>query len=733
MATKRKKNWICFLLAALLLFASVPGFSLKAQAAGEEIPGEYRLVASSGSYELYLYEPTLSILLRNKETGKLLRSTLDPAEDDGANNKTWSAYMQSGVVLTAIQGITDTYQVDLVLNPHTLDYTYTDNGFTAKLYFSDYEFGFDVKVSLEGSELTAQIPESSIVENGQEKWIGTVSLFPFLGYTYLDSQEGYMFIPDGNGALIYLDDKDGRYATGFSQMVYGSDMGFVDSTTEQLLWGEHRTVNQAQKVMAPVFGMAHTQDQLGYLAVVEEGDERVSIEAHPNGVMVNYNRCFAKFLMRRMYVQPLNNSNSGTMQSVEADRSHTDMKVRYLLLSGEDADYAGMAVAYREYLTEKGMLPGRDDSYKTRVDFLGSDREEFLFFTRAVTMTDTDQVDEIYRDLKDNGIESLLTVYKGWQKGGMYNIPITKYKADSSIGGTGALTDLIQEWSGKGYQVYLYDDALQTNPAENNTTFNVVKKVNKRRLEISTKGYVYDTFNYLLPTRSDYLLNRFVDSCTKKGVNTLALAGISNNLFSYSYSSQYYSRFYCADIYRKTVEKMTSGGVDLVLEAPFAYLWDQTGAYLDMPMGSSDYMYEDLEVPFFSMVLKGSIPMYSEYVNFEANKSEFFLQMVEAGVYPSFYLTAEDSSNLIYTNSADLYSTKYTTYKDTLISYDRELRALAEKTGGACIADHEILEEGVNKVTYDNGTVIYVNYNDRAVSADGVSLDPLSYKVEAGE
>ena len=125
--------------------------------------------------------------------------------------------------------------------------------------------------------------------------------------------------------------------------------------------------------------------------------------------------------------------------------------------------------------------------------------------------------------------------------------------------------------------------------------------------------------------------------------------------------------------------------------------------------------------------------MYSEYVNFEANKSEFFLQMVEAGVYPSFYLTAEDSSNLIYTNSADLYSTKYTTYKDTLISYDRELRALAEKTRGACIADHEILEEGVNKVTYDNGTVIYVNYNDRAVSADGVSLDPLSYKVEAGE
>ena len=239
---------------------------------------------------------------------------------------------------------------------NTIDYSYENNGFAAKIYWKEYDFGLTVKVSLEGDELVVEVPEDSIVENGTDSYIGTVSLFPMLGYSYLDNQEGYMFIPDGNGALIYLDDKDGRYASGYSQMIYGADAGFTESTTETLLWGRYQTVNESEKVLAPVFGMAHTDDRLAYLAIVEEGEKRASIEAQPNGVMVDYNRCYARFLLRRTYIQPLNNSNSGTMTSVEADRTHGNLRVRYILLSGEEAGYSGMAVAYRDYLLDNLSL-----------------------------------------------------------------------------------------------------------------------------------------------------------------------------------------------------------------------------------------------------------------------------------------------------------------------------------------------------------------------------------------
>lgn len=733
MATKFIKKCLCMLMAALLLVTALPAADMEVKAAPSDttIGSEYEMVTESDAYEMYLYEPTMSIILKNKATGALIRSTLSEADDDGLNNKTWTAYMQSGIVLSAIKGTNDTYQVDLVSCKNTITYSDIENGFAAKIYFEEYDFGFTVNVTLDGEDLVVEIPESSIEENGVDTYIGTISVFPFLGYTYLDSQEGYMLIPDGNGAIIYLDDKDGRYSSGFSQMVYGSDIGFTDSSTVNLLWGEYKTVNDTQKVMAPVFGMVHSEDQQGYLAIIEEGQERASIEAHPNGVMVNYNRCFAKFLIRRIYVQPLNNSNSGTMTKVEDDRIHHDIKVRYMLVSGEEANYSGMAVAYRNYLLDTGMVTVKDTSYNTRVDLLGSEREDFLVFKKAVPMTTVAQAEEIYDTLGQKGVSNILSVYKGWQKGGLYDIPITKYKADSAIGGTGALTDLVKDSAEKGVDIYLYNDGMNTNPDENNTTFNIVKKINKRRLEVNTYGYVYEIFNYLLPTRSDVVLDKFVADYNAEGVNNLALAGVTNNLYSYSYSNVFYTRFDCKNTYESTVGKI-AGNTNLVLENPFDYLWKHTGAFLDMPLGSSDYMYEDGEVPFFSIVLKGIIPMYSDYVNFEANKTEFMLQMIEAGVYPSFYLTYEDSADLIYTNSADLYSTKFTTYQDTIAEYDAIFRDINAKTAGSFIAKHEQLGAGFNKVTYDNGVVIYVNYSSAAQTADGVTVDAMSYKVGDG-
>ncbi len=689
---------------------------------------DYEKVAESDTYIMYYYEPRLSIILENKKTGALIESTLSDEMDDGLSNATWNGYMKSGVVIQAIKGTTNTYQVDVNTVANTIETTKLDNGISAKVFWPEYGFGLTLNVTLENDNLVVNIPDDSITETKDGIYISTVSVFPFMGYTFLDDQNGYMLIPDGNGALIYLDNKEGRYSTGFSQMIYGTDAGFTDSSTTSYLWSKYDTVVDVNNVIAPVFGMAHTDDSIAYLAIVESGEKRASIEAHPNGVMVNYNRCFAKFKLRDIYTQPLNQSNSGTMTSVEADRVHEDLQVRFVLLSEEDADYSGMAVAYRNYLLENNLVEPKDTSYNTRVDFLGSDREEFLMGTKAVTMTTVEDIEGIYDDLQANGISSLFSVYKGWQKGGIYNTPINKYKADSNIGSTSSLTSLIKDSEADNYHLYLYNNALEVNAKTNTTTFNVVKKVNKRTLEIEDNGQVYNLFYYLMPSKIQKTVSKFVSSYTKKGVNNLALSGITNTLFSYSSQGSYYDRNDTAGLIQDTVTAMDES-VDIVMEEPFAYLWDYTDAFLDMPLGSSDYMYVDEEVPFLSMVLKGIIPMYSDYVNFEANKTEFFLQMVESGVYPSFYVTKENSSALIYTRSSNLYTTEYATYRDAIISYDAQLRELAEAVQGSYIADHEKLDAGVTKVTYDNGVIVYVNYTDNAQTVDGIKVDAMSYGI----
>ena len=699
-------------------------------ALGEKVDAKngYVLVAESDTYRLYYYEPRFSIKLENKRTGAVMESTVSDEKLHEDINNTWKGYVQSGIVLSAIIGNINTYQVDMTTENEITTWK-TDNGIYAEINFKgNYQFDIGVEVSLVGDTLTVRVPDESIQENKEGTFISTVALFPFLGYTYLDEQEGYMLVPDGNGALIYLDDKEGRYTTGFSSLIYGIDDGMTSTSKVSTLWERYETVTQSNNVLAPVFGMTHLGDELGYLGIVESGDERCSVEVTPNGVMVDYNRCFARFLLRDVYVQPLTQSNSGTVISVEQDRLHSDLQVRYCLLSGDDATYSGMATTYREYLLDNNKIQRRDLSYNTRVDFLGTEREEFLMGTTAVTMTTVDDVKDILNELRGMGVQNVLSVYRGWQSGGLYNVPISGYKADGNIGGTGALTSLIRSEAQQGNTIYLYNDALTVNATTNSTTYNVMKMVNKRTFKMDVNGQVYDTFYYLMPGRSSGNLDRFVGAINNKDIGNLALAGITQKLFSYSSKGSYYSRTDTMDIYMDAVSAAHENS-NLVMETPNAYLWEYADAFLDMPLSSSDYLYLDQEIPFLSMVLKGIVPTYSEYVNFEANKTENFLQMVEAGMYPSFYVAAEDSSKLIYTNSNNLYSLEYASYRDTIAEYDAELRALAEKTGSACILEHEILDNGLVKVTYDNGVKIYVNYTQSDLSADGLTVNALSYKV----
>lgn len=697
---------------------------------------DYELITETDTFKMYLYAPRLSMILENKETGAVIESTLMDEKDDGNSNKQWNGYMKSGIVITAIEGKIDTTQIDMVNSPNSIKVSKQDQGFSAEIYFKEYKFGLTVNVALEGEkgdQLVVSVPDDSIKEElGKEgKYIGTVSLFPFMGYTFLDEQEGYMLVPDGNGALINLDNKEGRFNSGFSQMIYGKDVGFEDSSSKQYLWNKIDMIAQANKVLAPIFGMAHTEEGVGYLGIVEEGDTRASIEVHPNGATVNYNRCFAKFLYRSIYVQPLNNSNSGTVIKPEDDRTHMDSKVRYIFLSGDDVNYSTMANVYRDYLLEKGDIAKRDNKYNSRIDFLGTDREEFMLGTKAVTVTKVEDIENIFAELKSNGVSSLLSVYRGWQKGGLYSVPIKKYKADSHIGGTSALTKLIKDSAGDNYNVYLYNDGLRSNPATNQFSYNTIKQINKRAMEEEIWAEVYDTFNYLTPEKSSSTIDKFVSSYKKKDVSNLALSGLSNELFSYSYRGKFYTRKSTAEAYKKQVEKLDSD-LNLILEEPFEYMWKNTDAFLNMPLGSSDYIYIDEEIPFLSMVLKGIIPMYSDYVNFEANKHEFLLQMAEAGVFPSFYLTQENSSDLIYTNSSNLFSTEYATYKDTVVEYDKILRELNNAIGDAGIKKHE-KSDGVAVVTYDNGVKVYVNYTEDAVTVDGETVDAMSFSYKVGE
>ncbi|MDE6750685.1 MAG: hypothetical protein K2K21_16730, partial [Lachnospiraceae bacterium] len=305
--TKKFRKTVSLFLALnlILLFLPdtwIPGVdtTLKVQAAGE-ING-HSLIAENDNLALYLNEDDLSVVVEDKATGAFMESSI--SYDDGKNNATWLGAMKSALVLTLINQNDDTKQADLLNDDVTKNIQYTDDGFTAEIYWKTYKIGMTLEVSLLEDGLTARVADESIKEDGDKYYIGTIAIYPYMGTSYMDDKEGYLFIPDGNGALIYLDDKEGRFNSGYSSMIYGGDIGFTESSASSFLWNRFEMITDAEQIIAPVYGIAHTDDKIAYLAVVEEGAMRATIEAHPNGVSVDYNRAYAKFIERRLYTQP---------------------------------------------------------------------------------------------------------------------------------------------------------------------------------------------------------------------------------------------------------------------------------------------------------------------------------------------------------------------------------------------------------------------------------------------
>lgn len=692
-----------------------------------ELDGHH-LVAANDNYELYLYEPALSIIVKNTKTGAVMESTVRNEDRLGSVNETWKGFLQSGIVVE-LQEETNTMQRKLGIEGSgaQVGVELIPGGFHAKLDYPAQELGFEVEVKLyDDGSITACIPESSIYENAANKKIGNIYVFPLLGSSRLGEKDGYMFVPDGNGALIYLDDKDGRFDSGYVQKVYGSDIGVGESYVLSLLWGRYETHNDAEMILAPVYGMVHTDDEMGYLAVIESGDEEASIYATPNGAYSDYNWITAAFRKCTTYIQPT--SNSGGSVTKVTDRIEYDINVRYMFVDGDDANYTGLAKRYRDYLLEKDELIKVEDNFKVRLDFLGLDVENWMLWKKDAPVTTVDNIREIYADLEGEGVTDILSIYKGWQDGGIFDLPVTSYDVDSSIGGERELSKLMDECEEKNIDFYLFTDGVRANTETGNTTFDTVKKMDKRLYTQNTYQNVYDEFVYWTPQKSLENLKTLQNNFTKKGVYKLALSEIGNTMFTYTMGDTMQTRLVSKSLYEEAL-KQTSENMDLMLEAPVQCYWQYAKAIVDMPISDSDYIYTDQSVPFLSIALKGILPMYGDYVNFEANEREYFLKLVETGIYPSFYLTYENPSELIYTNSSDVYTSQYSVYREQILSYYEELKQISELTKNSMIAGHEMTDTGVTIVTYDNGVKLYINYSETELKADNVTVPALSYVI----
>ena len=202
-----------------------------------------------------------------------------------------------------------------------------------------------------------------------------------------------------------------------------------------------------------------------FLGLVTEGDFDVKINAAPSGYIVDLYRAGAEFEIRKEYSALL--SRTRRVQTMEGQRIATDRAVRWYLLTGEDANYVGMANTYRDYLREKYNIVGRlglkDDVAPLHVRITQAVTKPGLILDELITVTTFEQAREIVERLQEIGISNMDVTLVGWTERGVDGIVPRHWPPERALGGAKGLQEFAQWAKERGVDVFLEDNYLDAN------------------------------------------------------------------------------------------------------------------------------------------------------------------------------------------------------------------------------------------------------------------------------
>ncbi|MCM3337636.1 DUF5696 domain-containing protein [Paenibacillus sp. MER TA 81-3] len=691
---------------------------------GAPLSSEYRKVAESDRLVLRLKEASLSIQVVDKRSGYTWSSEITDTEA----NESWKNFMASGLSLDYFeQEKPNSTRTDYVSQANkSVVFEPIENGFKAIIRLNDLKLGLDLHVKLEDDQLVVHIPQHSIVE-GEKVKLGSVYVYPFLGATKAGEIDGYMFIPDGSGALIRLADNKGKFKIPYEARIYGMNEGIETSKRDMY-------TNPPHAVQYPVFGIVHGEGGNGLFGIVENGQYNAKILAYPNGVNTPYNWTTAQFLSRESYLQ-MTSRTLGGIVVFEKERNPEDMQIRYKFLNGQDASYVGMAKTYQSYLADKGVLKkmegGSDAAIPVQVDVLGAETENGMFAQRLIPVTTAAQLEAMLADMKQNGIRNVNVVYKGWNEGGLSGTSPAPVKYEAALGSADDFARLAAAVSQQGGQLHLYSDftAAYEGSARFSAQSDAAKKIDKSIITLPTYQKVYDTMYYLSADSTRNIVQQNKKQYADLNVSGAAVDTTGSVLFSESVDGKPSARRNTADTYMAAMKGLAETVPSVLMYSPNDYMLPYADQVLEVPMDSSQYIYVSEVVPFVQMVLKGYKDYYAPYTNFFANPQTSLLRMIETASYPSYYLTHESSYKLKFTDSNDVYTSAYADWRESMADSYRILNEALQPVRYAAIENRARLAADVVQVTYDNGIAIIINYANRDFQGEDITVPANGFQV----
>ena len=710
----------------------------------EEAIARSEKAAENDNFILYLDEEYERIGFYVKETGVVYWSNCVNALSDTATTKANTRKNRlsnigykygDATANTVAQAFYYSYKEST--SKKKTEYELVDGGVRITYTLNTAKVVVPVNFILEDDYLNVYIDTAKIKENAGYKegvspedstskvYILTeIALCPYFGAGSTE-EEGYIFVPDGSGAVINFNNGKGNYKN-YSTYIYGDDLTKSPNLQPDV----------TEQTYLPV--MALVKENNGLVMIATDGDTYAKANAAVAGNKADqagYNYCYFSFNLRSTDTYEMaGDGGSITMFERGNGKIAVDkIAVRYypVTTNEETVPYTDIAKVYRDYLIEEKGLAKKVEANDSPlfVDYYGGTLKSKSILGIPVNLktafTTFSQATEITEKLADLGVDSMVVNFNDFTNDSMDSkIDVAKNPA-SVLGGKSGFKSMMSTLAEMGVEFYasVTGTTFKSNGNGFTTLFNTAYRVSKSYARLSEYDLAYGTPKggiaaaLLAPRSIASVAEKVIKNVEKLDLTGIGLGDWAQSLWSDFSNANYTVREETADHlidYYKQVSKTTN----VIADAPNAYLLPYVSRVNNLTLQSSQFKIVDEDIPFVQMVLHGYVGYATEPINASSDSRELFLKAIASGSNIHYDFIYAEATELVNTDYVNLYYANYEAWLEDAAAQYKLANEILAPVSDSVIVGYEV-DGDVITTTYENGVVTVVNMETGVIKANG--------------
>lgn len=594
-------------------------------------------------------------------------------------------------------------------------------------------FAMNIDYVLEDNSLSVDLNVGEIIYDKETFNLISLSLLNYFGAGET-GEDGYIFLPDGSGTLIGFNNDGTKKTLLTTGKMYGED-----SATTLFERGSFK-----QDFRFPVFGIQRGDSTL--LAIIDDGDAVANINGMLGGINHSWNTAYANFTIKNKdrFIEE-NAFEQAPWIIYEKKAFNGNIGMKYYFLTGDDADYVGMAKIYREYLVNKGTLDKAsvNENIPFYMETMGSVdmivRKLGIPMSTQVPITTFEQAEDMMSQLLDDGVSNIKLRYKGWYNGGIYYTAPSKMKIERVLGGTKGLAKLSKNALAMGAEVYPDVDFVYVatesmfdgfSPHRDSIRNLFQKSSYFAELDLSALEY-FNRMWCITPNRIPEYYGKFTKAYDRMDIPSISLSTMGKGLNSDFKNNNQINRQESMDYITGVLNDASESYGNIISDYGNAYVFPYTDHLLNLPEEDSSFLISDKQVPFIQIALHGYISYAGEPLNLANEVRPAMLKAIEYGSGAYFMLNYGENSIL---KSAGIYNQRssmhFPDWEDDAVAIYTRMNEALNDVQDQVITNHEEVADQVFRTTYENGKSIIVNYNEQSVTVEEITVEPLDFAIK---